>query len=770
MRAVTLHLLLAAISLYAAAACAHVSFAAFSASDRHFLLEVWLNGRNSHVIAQVDRHDGELWVSRAELAGYGVRLNSRDPAGRNIPLNALSGVHAVVDERRQRLMITTTNDRLFPQVFDFNRGNPLPAAAAGSGLVLNYAAVATSGDGYGPISGGGTLSATAFTPHWRLTSSGYAWARHGQTRTTRLDTALIFDEPHRLRQWVVGDSVSGGLAWSRYVRFAGIHVATDYSLQPDMRTFPLPQFIGASTVPTGVDVYIGQSKVLQQHFAPGPFEIRNLPLLTGRGEATVVVRDILGREQARTLPFFTSNRLLKPGLNAYSVDSGFLRRAYGERSFDYGAPVVSATFRHGVSDVLTVDSHGEIARDIALAGGGVTFAIQPWGVVQFATAASSGKRGVGGLVSASVNSQLGSVTLFGSVDVTSPRYADIGAIYGPVPPRRRVQAGMTTTLGERGNLAFSWLSVDGGYYTARLFSTSYSRSFGRGAFLGATALYSPSARSWEGQVFMSIPLGRQQTGSISTGEQNGHLTERLSLNRPASPDGGFGYGVSTTRGDNNITEGQATWVGQRGVVDAAVSSINGATAGRIGVSGAVVIMDGSMFATRQTGEAFALVRTGRSGVPIYRENRDVAVSNADGVALLTGLSAYAENRISIDPRDYPMDTVIKKTFRNVVPRRASGVLVDLTPKQRNPLLVTVRLSSGDFPPAGSRVILDGSENPLVMGRRGKIFLPDAPASISGTIEFRGESCRFQVSRPVSSNGLIPTAGPVTCSPGSDDEN
>jgi len=762
----------AMVFIYTIVACAHASSSAVSPGDRHLLLEVWINGQNQHVIAHVAERDGRLWIDRKALAGYGIRLNSGDPdTRREVEPNALSGIRAVIDEAQQRLLISADSARLYPKVFDLNEPAVTPSAVSGSGFVFNYDAVATSGDGYGPISGGGTLVATAFTPNGRLTTSGFAMAGKGHTHAVRLDTALVFDEPDKLKQWVVGDSVSGGLSWSRSVRFAGLHVATDYSLQPQFRTFPLPQFIGTSTVPAGVDVYIGSSKVLQENLVPGPFEIHNLPMLTGRGEATVVVRDVLGREQIQTIPFFASNQLLQPGLSAYSIDAGFLRRAYGLSSFDYGVPAAVATFKHGVSDTLTIETHGELAGNIALAGGGATFAIQPLGTVQLAGAASSGRRGAGGLLSVAVTGQVRSVSLFGSAEVASPKYTDVGSIYDLPPPRMRAQAGISTAMGDRGNLAFSWIAVKELGYTTRLLSATYSRSFGYGAFFGATGLYSPGSHSWQGQIFISIPLGDQRMGSVSVGEQNGRLAEQISLNRPANPDGGFGYRVGSINADNRITEGQVTWVGQHGITDAALSSINGSTAGRLGVSGAIIIADGSVFATRQTGDAFALVRTGQPGVPVYRENREVAVADSGGKALVTGLSAYADNRISIDPRDYPMDTIIEHTSRDVVPRRASGVLVDLAPTVRHPLLMTVTLSDGSFPPVGARVLLDGNAVPLVVGRRGKVFFSDAQKSLSGTIEFGDTICRFHANKPAPlSDNAIPTIGPIICSAGGNHAN
>jgi len=71
-----------------------------------------------------------------------------------------------------------------------------------------------------------------------------------------------------------------------------------------------------------------------------------------------------------------------------------------------------------------------------------------------------------------------------------------------------------------------------------------------------------------------------------------------------------------------------------------VSSVGGLTATRVGASGAVILMDGALFATRTSDDAFALVRTGEPNVEIYHENRPVGRSDAKGEALVPDLNAY----------------------------------------------------------------------------------------------------------------------------------
>ena len=68
---------------------------------------------------------------------------------------------------------------------------------------------------------------------------------------------------------------------------------------------------------------------------------------------------------------YVDNRMVARGLNNYSLEGGFLRRNYGVSSFDYGqTPSLSGSWRRGLSDFFTIESHGEGTAGLYNAGAG----------------------------------------------------------------------------------------------------------------------------------------------------------------------------------------------------------------------------------------------------------------------------------------------------------------------------------------------------------------------------------------------------------------
>jgi outer membrane usher protein len=129
----------------------------------------------------------------------------------------------------------------------------------------------------------------------------------------RLDTSFRYSDPQRMITYGAGDTINGGLAWTRPVRIGGLQAQSNFLLRPDLVTIPLPSMGGSAAVPSTVDVYINNMKTFSQEVPAGPFGVSNIPLLSGAGNAELVIRDSAGHETKSTLPFYASSSLLYRG-------------------------------------------------------------------------------------------------------------------------------------------------------------------------------------------------------------------------------------------------------------------------------------------------------------------------------------------------------------------------------------------------------------------------------------------------------------------------
>ena len=733
-----------------------------SLPNQVLLLDIEVNKLDTHVVARVEVTGATVMISLRDLEQSGVVLRETERAGpERVALSSLEGIRARIDDERQVLVLSVDPDRLAPQVFSLRPPQAPALTPAGTGLIVGYDISAGSGDFRTPVKSGSfatALSATLFTPIAEFVSTGLYQLQHDIDRFVRLDTTAEFDDPARMRRLLLGDFISGALTWNRPVREVGFQFGTDFTLAPAYTTIPLPDFFGQTAVPATVDVYINSVRVFETDTEPGPFELHDLPVLTGVGDARIVVRDALGRETVQTLSLYATDELLTQGLWSYTFDAGFQRQRYGLDSFAYGPFTTTATAAYGLTPWLTLSAHGEASDHVHLFGGGGAISLAPLGAIAADVAVGNNGSTIG--IVAERRSR--SFSILGSWTETSRGFRDVASIASPLPPRRRLQASASYAFMDTNALALSYIDThDPVSGRTELATGSYTHTMGSWYF-GATGLYDVARQSWSAEAFLSVSVDGL-IGSLDGSDSDTGSSIRATIARPADPDGGFGYRAFLSDAKMESTGGGVSWYGEEGHVDADVAETNGVVSSQVVGSGGLVLFGDSLHATQAPEGAVALVKTGIPNVRVERENREVAVTDSSGEALITHLIPYAPNNIAVDPSDFPISSVLDATQRSVAPPRQSGVVVDFSPKMTHPILLTVVLPNGEFLPVGASAMVDGITTPLVVGKRGQVFIEDLEHSAEGDVSWGDAHCHFHLAVAQGGSGRITQAGPVTCS-------
>src|SRR5690606_16053600 len=87
----------------------------------------------------------------------------------------------------------------------------------------------------------------------------------------RLDTGWSYSHPVTMITARAGDTISGGLTWTRPTRLGGMQVQRTFALRPALLTLPLPSFGGSAAVPSSVDVFVAGVRSVSQDVSSGPF-------------------------------------------------------------------------------------------------------------------------------------------------------------------------------------------------------------------------------------------------------------------------------------------------------------------------------------------------------------------------------------------------------------------------------------------------------------------------------------------------------------------
>ncbi|MGD9743860.1 MAG: hypothetical protein AB7V53_14540 [Dongiaceae bacterium] len=255
----------------------------------------------------------------------------------------------------------------------------------------------------GPARSFGLLLDFGLSDGWgKLRSRVAAQGSFQDVRAVRLESAFVRSLPDLPFAITAGDAVTRGSDWARPQRFGGIMIAPDFDRPRSATAAPTAVGFTGPVIPAidraeDVPALLG----LQSHGRDG-ITVDPVTLETGAGLVDFDIEDAFARlQQGLGQPGQPWGRILGEGKSLYFAELGFTRENYGIESFDYGDPMVSGTYRHGITGKLTGEIHAEALPDSQAGGFGLLWNWPGLGRFGLATAASGSDEGTGALARAS---------------------------------------------------------------------------------------------------------------------------------------------------------------------------------------------------------------------------------------------------------------------------------------------------------------------------------------------------------------------------------
>jgi outer membrane usher protein len=734
------------------------------------LLLVDINGQRLGVTAIFlqDRF-GMLYASVEDLARWRFRVPSVQPVvqsgQRYVSLDAVAGLRYLVDEATQSLAMDVPAAQLTGTQVNAERSLGLPPTRSGVGGFLNYSL-------FGEHSRGETTTSAAFeagasTPLGVGILNYLVTHSDASTDGVRLDAYWIYDMPERMRTLRLGDSINRVGSWGRGVRFGGVQWGRNFATQPYLVTTPLQGFSGEAVVPSTVDVFVNNALVDQQSVPPGPFSITNIPVVTGAGDVRVVVRDSFGREQVVTQPYYTEPTLLAVGLSDYTFEVGAVREDYGLKSNSYGDWLGGGFYRYGFTNRLTGEVRAEATDGLFNLGGAAVYQVGNFGVVSVVGAGGHNSAGTGYLWGGGFSRQ-GRGLNFGARSIwTSPDFRQVGQLPGHLPEARLSVASASYNFGTGGSFGLAYAQQDyRQQQDTQVVSAVYNLTVPHLGFLGLSA--SRTISSTDSTALLATftaPLGPSTNVSLSarqTRDDEGLRSHEISATVQRSMPPGDGWGYQLRASDTGPDQATVSAQNRFGTVSADVASADGETGYRINIMGGLGMVENRWFLSRQITDSFALVRVpGYGGVRVYQDNQEIGRTDASGEVILPRVRPYQINPVEIDERDFPLDVEIGRYSIDVVPYYRSGVLVEFLVRRAYGALVTVVLESGSPAPVGAVLRVGESGEAFPVAQDGEAYLTGLGGSNRVRLEWRGQSCEFDVPYPPTLDPQ-PRLGPFVC--------
>lgn len=512
----------------------------------------------------------------------------------------------------------------------------------------------------------------------------------------------------------------------------------------------MPGLSGTASVPSTLDLYLNNIKVYSGDVPSGPFDFSGLPVFSGGGNASIVMRDALGREIRTQQAYYYTSGMLAKGIFDFSTELGFPRLNYGDSSFDYDRNLAgSASVRYGLTNWLTLEEHVEATRGLWNGGAGFITSLGSLGAINASLSASRfiADDGVESGGRASFGYQVGyeGYEFYMNSSRSCGKYNDIGLVvdrrYGTKAPLS-ASATSIDSLGisfplrfDPSSLSINFTRIRGTNKddNANLLNVSWSRTVFKNISVYATGYTDLNKRNNYGIfVGLSVPIGKDMTASAGA-TKNGVDTVLTKSAHPGESALSWSLGDRERLNGTGSRSASASYRSQVGTFSGSIDQ-SGAD-GRITATadGALIIAGGGIFFVNQIDDAFAVIKGGGPNAPVSLNGRFIANTNFSGRAFIPDLQSYQNNAVSIDPVNLPLDLQADSTQAIVIPADRSGVIIDFGAKKVNAATVILINAQGDPLPVGAEIKQDETDQIAVMGYDGRVWLTDLSAKNNLTV-------------------------------------
>ena len=732
-------------------------------NQQHYLLDVTLNGVHEQELLPCIVQDQSVTLLSSVLQAYGIHDDSLKDAVEYIDLKAISHMHPQIDLAQQKLILDLPARNFAEKHIDMSHEKITYADNTVPGIYLNYDITTQNIHSQSRRSMGALTELVHFNRYGVGSCTGLL--QHGDisNNAVRLETNWTMDQPDDHASLRFGDSITRpAMNWGAAARFAGIQWSTDFSMQPNFVTAPMPPLKGQSVLPSTVDVYVNDILALSKQVDRGPFLINNMPVADGAGNINLITQDILGRRQETVLPYYVSSDLLKTGLQDFSLETGFLRYDYGVRSNHYQDPMASATYRRGLTNFWTGSAHTELSKRINTVGFDQQFLLGHWGTLSVTTAGSvinahQATNKMGKLWGVGFKRQAKAISFGFNVQATNYNFVTLNTYSFTSSPRLSTQVYASYSFENYGvvNLTYTERRIRA-QQPLRLLTLNYQYALDNNWHMYVYGSYGFRDRLVNQVGFMlTWRIADDKTAQSNSFWQKSNRTQWLSLRKTMTVEQDYGYNVLATAGSRKHYEAEYDKNSSVGDYVARVSQDQNKNNLELNTRGSIIRFGEQTVFSRSIHESFGLIQTsGVQDVTIYHDNRPIGTTDQDGKLFIPNMKSYQYNKITMDVRNLPMNYTFNNSEMNVVPRKRSGVSIPFNVEPNR--IINFKVTDSENNPLNPGTVLHekNSNRDFIVGYEGEVCLDisDKYQSLE-LIAVIAPSCTVNINLPQDSSAF-----------------
>ncbi|MBN6538496.1 fimbrial biogenesis outer membrane usher protein [Acinetobacter pittii] len=728
-------------------------------SDQGYIqlfLNISVNSNISKDLISVRQdQDRKLYIRSRDLKTLRLKMDEHIPDNQWVCINDLNGIQFKYLENEQSLNLKVPSNMLTGYSVDLSsqqvtsphllKMKPLNAA------ILNYSLYNTITNDENVFSGTaeGIFNSAIGNFSSGVLYNGSNENSYSHEKWVRLESKWQYVDPEKIRIYTLGDFISNSPDWGSSVRLAGFQWSSAYSQRGDIVTSALPQFSGSAALPSTLDLYVNQQKIYSGLVPSGPFDIKQLPFISGN-EVTLVTTDATGQQSITKKPYYFSSKILAKGINEFSVDVGVPRYNYGLFSNDYDdATFASGAIRYGYSNSLTLSGGAEASTDgLSNLGTGFAKNVLGIGVINADIAASQYKDengysallGLEGRISKNISFNTSYRKVFDNyfdlARVSQVRYLKDNQMTSE--PQNYLNYSALADEIFRAGINYNFYTGYGVYLgynqikysdnSYKLLSTNLSGSLDKN-----WGFYASAYKDYENHKDYGVYFALRYTPSskvnaiTSVSSDSGSLRYRQEIFGLSEPQiGSFGWGGYVERdqdANENNASVYASYRARAAYLTGRYNRFGDNDQVALSATGSLVAAAGRIFAANEIGDGFAVVTNAGPQSQILNGGVNLGTTDKSGRFLIANLRPYMSHHIYLDPSYLPLEWEVSSTNQTAFVGYRQGALVDFGAHQVISGLVKLVDQNNSPLMPGYTVRINGQQDGMV-GYDGEVFIPN----------------------------------------------
>lgn len=608
---------------------------------------------------------------------------------------------------------------------------------------------------------------------WRVRNYS-TWTRDNDaSRWDSISSWIQRDIKFLKSQLVVGESATDGAIFSSY-QFSGARLYSDDNMLPNSLRGFAPTIRGIANSNAIVMIRQNGYTIYQSAVPAGAFEINDLYPSSFSGDLDVTIEESDGSTRHFTQPFSALPLMQRPGYLKYSVTAGKYR---APQSFESTEPkFIEGTAIYGLNNIFTVYGGSLVSENYQSYALGVGSTLGEFGAIStdISQAKSQFENGESNQGYKWRTQYIKDLPETGtSFSMGYSRYTSSG--FFDFAEANQYGTDNDDHLRSELQLSINQSIINGvSFYASGSQQTYWNESrkdnnvaVGLNGQLGGIdynlsgqfSHHSDGDSDRTVSLSLSVPLDRWLTGAQATWritqQKNESTQHEIGINGTMLDDQRLSYNLRQRQSaDNNMTSSSVSgsYRSAYGTFSAGYDYSRDSRQFNYGLSGAIVAHRHGVTLSQPLGSAFALIdANGAAGIRI--KNYPGIATDRFGYAVIPYLTAYQENRISLDTTLMPDNVDVTETASTVIPSQGAAVIARFAARSGRRVLLQVTNAQGKLLPFGARASNEEQSQESIVDEGGILYLSGVNSQPQTWLVRWGSSadqqCQFTFSLPDS---------------------